>query len=42
VDEGRLRNITQLFLKFLMVKRDPLNVVSRNVAVYKNENVSTM
>jgi hypothetical protein len=25
-----------------MVKRDPLNVVSRNVAVYKNENVSTM
>jgi hypothetical protein len=35
-DEERLRNVTNLFLKFLVVKVDPLNVVSRDVAVYKN------
>jgi hypothetical protein len=29
--EGRRRNVTYLLLKFLMVKMDPLNVVSHNV-----------
>jgi hypothetical protein len=33
--EERLRNVTYLFLKFLMVKMDPLNIVS-HIAVYKN------
>jgi hypothetical protein len=27
---------TYLFIKFLMIKMDPLNVVSHNIAVYKN------
>jgi hypothetical protein len=30
------KNVTYLFLKFLMVIIDPLNAVSHNVAVYKN------
>jgi hypothetical protein len=34
--EKGLRNVIYLFLKFLMLKIDPLNVVSYNVAVYKN------
>lgn len=38
--EERLRNLTYLFLQFLMVKMDPLNRVSYNVAVYKNENTN--
>jgi hypothetical protein len=29
-------NVTYLFLTFIMVKVDPLNGVSYNVAVYKN------
>jgi hypothetical protein len=38
--EERLWNVTYLFLKFLMVKMDPLNRVSHNVAVYKNVNTT--
>jgi len=34
--EERLRNLTYSFLKFLVVKAYPLNVVSHNIAVYKN------
>jgi hypothetical protein len=34
--EERLRNVTHLFVKFLMVKVGPLNVVSHNVGFYKN------
>jgi hypothetical protein len=34
--EERLRNITYMFLKFVMVKGDLLNVILYNVAVYKN------
>jgi hypothetical protein len=32
----RLRNVTYLFLKFLIVKSDVLKVVSPNVTIYKN------
>jgi hypothetical protein len=37
-EKKRLRNVTHLFVKLLMVqvKVGPLNVVSYNVAVYKN------
>jgi hypothetical protein len=34
--EERLRNVTYTFLKFLTVKGGPLNIISHNVAVYKN------
>jgi hypothetical protein len=35
-DEERLKNVIYLFIKFLMVKTDQLNVASQNVAVDKN------
>jgi hypothetical protein len=31
-----MRNVSYLFLKFVMVKLGPLNVVPHNFAVYKN------
>jgi hypothetical protein len=34
--EERLRKVTHLVLNFLVVKLGPLNVVSHNLAVYKN------
>jgi hypothetical protein len=34
--EERLRNVTFLYLRFFMVKVDPLNVVSHNIEAYKN------
>jgi hypothetical protein len=36
----RLRNTIHLFLKFLMVKTDPLNVISYKVAVYNNVKIT--
>lgn len=38
--EQKLRNVSYLFLKFLMVKTNPLNVVSYNVAVYKDVTIT--
>jgi hypothetical protein len=38
--EERQRNVTYAFLKFLMAKMDPLNVVSHDVAVYKKESTT--
>jgi hypothetical protein len=37
--EGRLRNVTYLFLKAHLVKIDLLKVVSHNIAVYGNVSV---
>jgi hypothetical protein len=34
--EEMLWNVTYLFLYFLVVKTDLLNVISRNIIVYKN------
>lgn len=35
-----MNNITYVFLKFIMVKRDSLDVVSHSIMLYKN--ISTM
>jgi hypothetical protein len=36
VGEERLKNVTNLFLEFLIGKVGIINIVSQNVVVYKN------
>jgi hypothetical protein len=38
--EAKNVNLTYLLHKFLAVTMDPLNIVSRNVAVYKNTSMT--